>query len=140
MNDPLAHLYAETGVDDVELPVRETSFDELHAVRAEEEHLSDSDVAELVVLLRGKYPTQPVPATEMVELGLADFNEGGPCEWYALCDQEAAGTVDHPALGAVPTCHRCAKKHELELVREISLTPDGRRVLAELEQEVANHG
>lgn len=35
------------------------------------------------------------------------------CDWYALCTNEAAGTVDHPVLGAVPTCQRCANKHEL---------------------------
>lgn len=32
------------------------------------------------------------------------------CEQFALCSYEAIGTVDHPVLGDVPTCFRCAKK------------------------------
>lgn len=30
------------------------------------------------------------------------------CEYFALCDNPADGTVDHPILGTVPTCNRCA--------------------------------
>jgi hypothetical protein len=37
------------------------------------------------------------------------------CQWFLLCDHEAAGTVSHPILGDVPTCQRCADKHELFL-------------------------
>jgi hypothetical protein len=37
------------------------------------------------------------------------------CEWYALCDNPAEGEVHHPILGYVPTCGRCAAKHNLEL-------------------------
>lgn len=33
------------------------------------------------------------------------------CAWYALCDREAVGWVDHPVLGPVPVCQRCADKH-----------------------------
>lgn len=38
------------------------------------------------------------------------------CEWYVLCDKKADGIVHHPILGEVPTCQRCAIKHDLELV------------------------
>lgn len=38
------------------------------------------------------------------------------CEWYALCDHPADGAVEHPVIGWVPTCWRCANKHDLELV------------------------
>jgi hypothetical protein len=38
------------------------------------------------------------------------------CEWFALCDNEAAGVVSHPILGDVPTCERCAEKLGLVLV------------------------
>lgn len=37
------------------------------------------------------------------------------CEWFALCDHPAAGTVDHPILGAVPCCTRCATRFDLEV-------------------------
>lgn len=37
------------------------------------------------------------------------------CEWYALCMNPAEGTVTHPILGEVPTCSRCAGKHNLRL-------------------------
>lgn len=37
------------------------------------------------------------------------------CEYYVLCDHEADGTTDHPLLGKVPTCSRCAKRHDLTL-------------------------
>jgi hypothetical protein len=36
------------------------------------------------------------------------------CEWYALCENESVGFVWHPVLGDVPTCQRCADKHDLE--------------------------
>lgn len=37
------------------------------------------------------------------------------CEWYARCDRPASGSVDHPLLGEVPTCWRCADRHDMEL-------------------------
>lgn len=37
------------------------------------------------------------------------------CNWFALCPNPADGRVDHPVLGAVPTCKRCADKLGLEL-------------------------
>ena len=37
------------------------------------------------------------------------------CGWYALCDRPADGFVSHPVLGEVPTCTRCATKHDLDL-------------------------
>jgi hypothetical protein len=38
------------------------------------------------------------------------------CEWFALCTNQAAGVVEHPVLGQVPTCQRCAAKLSLTLV------------------------
>jgi hypothetical protein len=32
------------------------------------------------------------------------------CEWFAMCDRPAAGTVTHPILGEVPTCEPCAQR------------------------------
>lgn len=32
------------------------------------------------------------------------------CRWFALCDREADGVVEHPVLGDVPTCKRCANR------------------------------
>lgn len=29
------------------------------------------------------------------------------CEWFALCDRAATGTLSHPFLGDVPVCDRC---------------------------------
>lgn len=43
------------------------------------------------------------------------------CEWFALCDNEAAGVVKHPALGNVPTCRRCADRLGLK-VEHIRIT------------------
>lgn len=35
-----------------------------------------------------------------------------PCEWFALCDHPATGTMPHPILGDVPICDRCRAKVE----------------------------
>jgi hypothetical protein len=32
------------------------------------------------------------------------------CQWFALCDHEANGTMPHPVLGEVPICDRCRAK------------------------------
>lgn len=32
------------------------------------------------------------------------------CAWFALCTNVATETMDHPILGGVPTCQRCADK------------------------------
>lgn len=37
------------------------------------------------------------------------------CEWYAACDNPADGLALHPIIGPVPTCGRCAKRHDLFL-------------------------
>lgn len=40
--------------------------------------------------------------------------EGPPiCEWYAKCENDAVGAIDHPILGPVPVCQRCTDKHEM---------------------------
>lgn len=50
---------------------------------------------------------------ELAERDATEHAEHPPnptCEWFALCDHEAAGTLPHPALGPVPTCQRCADR------------------------------
>jgi len=37
------------------------------------------------------------------------------CHWFAMCTNDAAGTVTHPILGEVSTCKSCADKHSLNL-------------------------
>lgn len=37
------------------------------------------------------------------------------CEWFAMCDHEAVGQVEHPILAPVPTCQRCADRLGLRL-------------------------
>lgn len=32
------------------------------------------------------------------------------CQYFALCENEAEGTVENPVLGAVPACQRCADR------------------------------
>ena len=32
------------------------------------------------------------------------------CEWFALCDNPTSEAADHPVLGPVPICERCAAK------------------------------
>lgn len=39
------------------------------------------------------------------------------CEWFAFCTRESSGVVEHPILGDVPTCERCANKLDLDLLR-----------------------
>ncbi|WP_336794197.1 hypothetical protein [Gordonia malaquae] len=34
------------------------------------------------------------------------------CQWFALCDHPATGTLDVPALGAIPICDRCRAKYD----------------------------
>lgn len=34
------------------------------------------------------------------------------CQWFALCDHPATGTISHPILGDVPICDRCSAKVE----------------------------
>jgi hypothetical protein len=47
------------------------------------------------------------------------------CEWFLLCDRDAAGTVTHPILGEVPVCERCASALGLDLNRYS--TTEGKR-------------
>lgn len=34
------------------------------------------------------------------------------CEWFALCERKAEGTLSHPILGEVPICRECRAKYE----------------------------
>lgn len=34
------------------------------------------------------------------------------CQWFALCDHPATGTMTHPVLGEVHICDRCRTKVE----------------------------
>jgi hypothetical protein len=38
------------------------------------------------------------------------------CAWFALCDHDAVGTVEHPVLGDVPICQRCADRFGMKPV------------------------
>lgn len=31
------------------------------------------------------------------------------CRWFALCDRPAVVEIEHPLLGKVPACARCAR-------------------------------
>lgn len=38
------------------------------------------------------------------------------CELFLLCENEATGVVEHPILGYVPGCKRCATKLDAVLI------------------------
>lgn len=44
------------------------------------------------------------------------------CQWFAMCEREAAGIVSHPVLEFVPCCLECAARFDLEL-QEGTFTP-----------------
>jgi hypothetical protein len=46
----------------------------------------------------------------------AERLELGTCAYFALCENLAHGTVEHPILPPVPTCRRCAAKVEAALI------------------------
>jgi len=35
------------------------------------------------------------------------------CEWFVLCDEPAFALIEHPVLGDVPICRRCAQKLQI---------------------------
>jgi len=39
--------------------------------------------------------------------------ETGKCQWFVTCGNLATAHVEHPVLGKVPTCARCAAKAAL---------------------------
>lgn len=39
-----------------------------------------------------------------------------PCEWMVLCFNPTANAANHPIIGLVPVCDRCATRFELEVV------------------------
>lgn len=55
----------------------------------------------------------PTPLTRTPEgtLVLADPPYSNvTCSWFALCEDDATTIVQHPILGGVPCCARCAKR------------------------------
>ena len=46
------------------------------------------------------------------------------CNYFALCSNEATGVVEHPVLGYVPTCRRCADTVGVHLIVG-RFVPDG---------------
>lgn len=40
---------------------------------------------------------------------------GLACGWFATCDHSADAVMDHPVLGPVPICQRCADTIGMEL-------------------------
>ena len=38
------------------------------------------------------------------------------CEYYLLCTNLTYRATEHPVLGLVPTCERCAARHDLVTV------------------------
>lgn len=81
MTDPLAHLYAEDGLGDdepLDLPMVETTLEELASdVVTDPEQLSESDVAELALLVRARIDAATMDDAEAVALGLGDFDDDG---------------------------------------------------------------
>lgn len=47
---------------------------------------------------------------EAVNEAYEDEPLGGPCRWWAMCDNPATTTELHPILGDVPICDRCVAK------------------------------
>lgn len=81
MTDPLAHLYAETGLgpdEDEDLGLeRSTSLEELTAESGDfDETLSESDLLELVRLVRARLDGPGLPDEDAAELGLGDLVDG----------------------------------------------------------------
>lgn len=37
------------------------------------------------------------------------------CQWFARCSNPADGIVEHPILGEVPCCDRCARQLDLPI-------------------------
>ena len=62
-----------------------------------------------------KVDVDPVLLERLIE-AVEAARKAPTCEWFATCDYPAIGTVEHPVLGAVPTCGRCADKLDLEVV------------------------
>jgi hypothetical protein len=40
----------------------------------------------------------------------AEHEYAEPCQWFALCENDATQTRPHPILGDVPICDRCAAR------------------------------
>lgn len=44
------------------------------------------------------------------------------CEWFAKCANTTEHATEHPVLGFVPICHRCAAVARITDLFEIELT------------------
>lgn len=78
-SDPLAHLYAETGLGpDEDLGLEHsTSLAELHAETGTfDEDLSEADLSELYRLVVARLGDHGLPDEEAAELGLGDLVDG----------------------------------------------------------------
>lgn len=55
------------------------------------------------------YLNAPLPGCGPAGAALRDeLANTTTCEWFAYCGLPALGTIDHPTLGNVPCCGRCA--------------------------------
>jgi hypothetical protein len=86
-------------------PLPDTTWYDIRMDDGSRELLDDAhgdwDMARIVppaIAKRYGYGTDPKPPTG--------------CEWFALCDNRATGTMPHPVLGEVPICDRCRTKVE----------------------------
>lgn len=61
------------------------------------------------------------------------------CEWFLLCENPAQGVVNHPFLGDVPTCQRCAEKLGLEFEPITPPEPDLMEVVAQAWRDQGRH-
>jgi hypothetical protein len=47
------------------------------------------------------------PETDAPCASVHCVQEPSPCEWFAHCENDATGVMDHPVIGFVPICDRC---------------------------------
>lgn len=63
------------------------------------------------------YPGQTIAPIATTYIGrewfgeiIIEKEEAAKCEWFAMCDADAAVLVQHPILGHVSACARCAER------------------------------
>ena len=65
--------------------------------------VSDSTIAQRAKIAEAKREERAA------EKSAEKFGKLVDCQWFARCDRFAVTTVQHPVLGDVPCCERCAK-------------------------------